>query len=163
MKSKLTISVAILVSSIILGGFFYAAQISKQESIERQQQAKMDQEREIQEAKLKQEKEVQEAKLEQAKEVQKTKVEQEEKEYVAKRKSECYTLYEKERIKWNNAKGVEYDEENDVCLVRYKATDEWKDVDCNDYLINDDTPDYLVKIRIKSYVNCKDNSFTKEF
>ncbi len=140
-KSKLILPITILVASIILGGFFYASQINKQHSIERQQQIKLEEERKIQEAKL----------------------EQEKKEYIAKRKSECYSLYEKERAKWNNVKGNEYDEEKDVCLIRYKATDEWKDKNCDDFLPKADTSEFLRKILLKSYFDCKDNSFTNEF
>lgn len=35
--NKLTLPVAILIASVILGGFYYATQVSKQKSIERQQ------------------------------------------------------------------------------------------------------------------------------
>ena len=37
-KSKLVLAISILLGCIILGGFFYASQINKQQSIERQQQ-----------------------------------------------------------------------------------------------------------------------------
>ncbi|MEK7612016.1 MAG: hypothetical protein AAB407_01620 [Patescibacteria group bacterium] len=42
--NKLTLPTTILIASIILGGFYYATQISKQNSIERQQQVKIAQE-----------------------------------------------------------------------------------------------------------------------
>lgn len=42
--SKLSLPAAILMASLILGGFFYATQVSKQRSIERQQQIKIEQE-----------------------------------------------------------------------------------------------------------------------
>ena len=39
------LAVSIVISSIIFGGFFYLAQVNKQESIERQQQALLEQEK----------------------------------------------------------------------------------------------------------------------
>ena len=56
---------------------------------------------------------------------------QEEKEYIAKRKSECYTIYEKESDKWNNVEGHFYHQADDVCIVRYN-TDKYKGVDCDE-------------------------------
>lgn len=139
--NKLSLPVVILIASIILGGFFYASQVNKQKSIEKQQEIKMADDRRVEEAKA----------------------EQTKKEYVAKRKNECYSLYEKERSKWNNTKGSEYDEEKDVCLVRYKATDEWKGKKCDDFLPKADTGEFLRKLLLKSYFDCQDNSFTNEF
>ena len=46
---KLTLPVTILLSCIILGGFFYVSQISKQRSIEKQQQRDIDAKKELQE------------------------------------------------------------------------------------------------------------------
>lgn len=43
--NKLSLPAVILIASIILGGFFYASQVNKQRSIERQQQVKIDQEK----------------------------------------------------------------------------------------------------------------------
>lgn len=43
--NKLSLPAVILIASIILGGFFYASQISKQRSIEKQQQIKIEQEK----------------------------------------------------------------------------------------------------------------------
>ena len=42
-KDKLVLPFAILLASIILGGFYYATQVNKQQSIERQQKIKMEQ------------------------------------------------------------------------------------------------------------------------
>lgn len=48
--NKLSLPAVILIASIILGGFYYASQVNKQRSIEKQQQIKIEQEkiREIQ-------------------------------------------------------------------------------------------------------------------
>lgn len=49
--NKLSLPVVIIIASIILGGFFYASQVNKQRSIERQQQIRIEQERQGQLAK----------------------------------------------------------------------------------------------------------------
>ena len=103
---KLSLPATILIASLILGGFFYASQVNKQQSIERQQEVKLQEDRRIEEAKTG----------------------QENKEYIAKRKLECYGIYEKERDKWNNVDGSFYREEDDVCVVRY-VDDDWKEGD----------------------------------
>lgn len=46
--NKLSLPAAILIASIVLGGFFYASQVNKQRSIERQQQIKIEQEKQEQ-------------------------------------------------------------------------------------------------------------------
>jgi len=46
--NKLSLPVVILIASIVIGGFVYASQVSKQRSIERQQQIKIEQERQDQ-------------------------------------------------------------------------------------------------------------------
>lgn len=78
-SNKLSLPVVILLSSIIIGGFYYASQLNKQESIEQYQ----------------------------------------DKEYTAKRKDECYDLYEKEAERWSNVKGSHYDVFSDKCVITY--------------------------------------------
>ena len=93
--NKLTLPATILIASIILGGFYYASQVNKQKSIERQQEVKMAQEK---------------------------------KEYIAKRKGECYAIYEKERKQYNNVENFGYIEpsdnifslNSDTCEIIYK-------------------------------------------
>ena len=46
--NKLLLPVVILIASIVLGGFYYASQVTKQKSIERQQQIEIEQEKEKQ-------------------------------------------------------------------------------------------------------------------
>lgn len=43
--NKLSLPAVILIASLILGGFFYASQVNKQRSIERQQEIKIEQEK----------------------------------------------------------------------------------------------------------------------
>ncbi|MDP3980148.1 MAG: hypothetical protein Q8Q33_01900 [Chlamydiota bacterium] len=45
--NKLSLPVTILIASIILGGFYYASEVNKQKSIERQQEIKLQEERRI--------------------------------------------------------------------------------------------------------------------
>jgi hypothetical protein len=56
--------------------------------------------------------------------------EQERKEYKVKRTKDCYDYETSERKKFDNIDGSFYDEENDVCKVRY-INDEWKEGDPN--------------------------------
>ena len=139
--NKLGIPTAILLAGFIVGGSFYLSQAKKQESIERQQAAKIEEDRRLANARM----------------------EQEHKEYIAKRKGECYSLYEKERDKWNNVKGNQYDDEKDVCLIRYKATDEWKGKNCDDFLPKSDTSESLRDRLLDRYFDCTSNTFTNKF
>lgn len=111
--NKLSLPAVIIIASIILGGFYYASQVSKQKSIERQQ----------------------EVKLQEDKRVERTKAEQDKKEYVVKRTKDCYDYETSERKKFNNIDGSRYLEERDVCIVRYK-TDKYKGIDCSKYKDN---------------------------
>jgi len=48
--NKLSLPVVILIAGIILGGFYFASQVNKQKSIERQQQIELEQKKEAREA-----------------------------------------------------------------------------------------------------------------
>jgi len=65
------------------------------------------------------------------KQVQQDAKEQQRKEYIAKRKNDCYSIYEKERKQWNNVSSMKYEEKRDACVIRYK-TDKWKGKNCED-------------------------------
>lgn len=108
---KLTLPATILLGCIILGGFFYASQISKQKSIERQQQYE--------------------------------------------RKKDCYDLETSERKKFNNVDGSYYNEEKDVCVVRY-INGEWREGDPNSCELFENLFDEKSTCTIERY-------FTKEF
>ena len=105
--SKLILPVTIILACLILGGFYYATEVNKQQSIERQQQVKMAED-----------KKTEEAKAEQAK-----------KDYIAKRKMECYDIEQRERKLYTNVESSLYQEAQDICYVHYK-TDQYKGVDC---------------------------------
>ncbi|MCX6781590.1 MAG: hypothetical protein NTW66_00480 [Candidatus Magasanikbacteria bacterium] len=99
-KSKLLLPISIVVGCIILGGFFYAIQINKQESIERQQKLDLAVEQKQQEAKA----------------------EQDKKEYASERRNDCLNIYKTEDSKWSNVRGWRYDAEGDECYIRYKES-----------------------------------------
>ena len=48
-KNKLILPITILLAAIIIGGFVYASQIIKQQSIEKQQQIKIEEDKKIRE------------------------------------------------------------------------------------------------------------------
>ena len=108
--NKLTLPATIIIASLILGGFFYASQVNKQQSIERQQEIKLQEDRQKEEVRA----------------------EQEYKEYVAKRKMECYELFTNEQKRVNNAENYGYVESynsndtpsvrDDTCEIIYKNT-----------------------------------------
>lgn len=124
-KSKLILPITILLGCIILGGFYYASQLSKQKSIEKQQQ--IDLQAKAEQDKLKQQ-------------TEQAKIEQDKKEYIAKRKKDCYEIYEKEREKYNNVESFGYVEtcgsidiflcKDDSCRIVY-INGEWKENDPN--------------------------------
>lgn len=105
--SKLSLPAVILIGSVILGGFFYASQINKQKSIEKQQEIKMAQEN---------------------------------KEYIAKRKGECYDIYERERKQYNNVENFGYVE---TCFD-YSSLD-IKDRPLETFLCQDDSCEIIYK------------------
>jgi len=113
---KITLPVAIVIAAIVLAIGLFAVQYNKQQSIERQQVLK------LQEEKLREE----------------VRAEQEQKEYIAERKRDCLAIYEAESDKWNNVQGWNYREpltttseleklalirhNNDTCEIIYKDT-----------------------------------------
>jgi len=99
--NKLLLPATIIIASLILGGFFYASQVNKQLSIERQQEIKLQDDRRAEEQKA----------------------EQEKKEYTAKRKMECYDIEQRERKNFNNVIDSFYQEMRDVCYIHYKTSD----------------------------------------
>jgi hypothetical protein len=86
------------------------------------------------------------------------------KKYIADRKTECYSLYEKERIKWNNVKDQEYDEEADQCIIWYKDNDaatKWAGKNCDDLILEFDSP--LYDFGWRQYRSCSDGLFYNSF
>ena len=84
--NKLSLPATLVIASIILGGFYFGSQLNKQRSIERQQQIKIEQERQETEAKT----------------------EQDKRDYIAKRTKDCLAIYKAESDKWNNTESWNY-------------------------------------------------------
>lgn len=105
-SSKLTLPIAIILGAALIWGSYYAAEINKQSSIERQQAAS------VALTKEKMNREAQENRAE----------------HTSKRKKECYEIYEKESKKWSNAYDYWYNESKDECVVNYHGPD-WKEGD----------------------------------
>jgi len=135
---KLTLPLTILLGCIILGSFFFATQVIKQKSIEKQQKLDL-----------------------QVKALQnQMEKEQEHKEYVASRKKDCFDIYNKEKDNWNNTKGTEYDEKWDKCYVIYSDTT--KRDKCVAPKDSDINTEWGTRIW-NSYFDCLDKQFRKEF
>ncbi|MCU0680140.1 MAG: hypothetical protein MUF50_02430 [Planctomycetes bacterium] len=150
-KQRLILPISILLGCVILGGFIYASQTNKQQSIEKQQRLDLD---------------IKQKELQIKKESDQLKVEWDKKEYIAKRKKECYDLYLQEKKNWNNVKDFSYSEVRDVCLVKYlldepiKTKDEcWKIIAS----ISESTGEILTDMILDNYNNCLSNWFSKEF
>ncbi len=93
--NKLSLPTTIIISSLILGVFFYATEVNKQNSIERQQRIKLQDDKQQQEAKNA----LEDLKLKQ---------------------DECRELSIGVMKKWNNIMGVTYDNEVwEECVVTY--------------------------------------------
>lgn len=96
-KNKLLLPISILLGSIILWYFFYIIQISKQESIEKQQEIKL---------------QIDNHELE-----MKDRREREEKKFTNNLK--CQTLLKDLKQRWNNVVGIYYSEQQNTCIVKY--------------------------------------------
>jgi len=79
--NKLSLPATILIASLILGGFIFASQVIKQQSIERQQQIELE-----------------------------AKAEQDNRDYIAKRKLDCLAIYKTESDKFSNTINWNYKE-----------------------------------------------------
>lgn len=141
---KITLPIAIIISVIIFAIGFYVVQYNKQQSIERQQMLKLQEDRRVEEVKA----------------------EQAKKEYVAKRKGECYDIYLQENKNWNNVKDFSYSEVRDICIVKYKSSEPAKTKEKCEGIIKNTSEiksDYLLDMIFDNYYDCLENWFSKEF
>ena len=132
--SKFTLPLTILVASVILGGFIYATQVIKQKSIEKQQGITLQENQQ--------------------------KAEQTQKEYIAKRKTDCLDIYKVEGDKWNNVLGWRYSETDDQCLIRYKDSSPKSDAKCDELYPTGGTLSFTI---IYDKILCKDGEFENSF
>jgi len=82
--NKLSLPATILIASLILGGFIFASQVIKQQSIERQQQIELEANERQQQIELE------------------AKAEQDNRDYIAKRKLDCLAIYKIESDRFSN-------------------------------------------------------------
>lgn len=101
--NKLSLPATILISCVILGGFYYFSEQNKQESIERQQQL----------------------------ELQQTK-EKADREFIANEKEACLAIYKQESSKWNNVNGWNYNEYDKTCYIEYKDSPKKTQAQCDE-------------------------------
>jgi len=97
---------------------------------------------------------------------QKAKSDQDKRDYIAKRKKDCFDIYDKEKTNWSNTKGSEYDADKDVCYVIYNAVQgEWKGIKCDSLMPSDkvEVGTWLWNYQWQRYSDCSDKQFRKEF
>ena len=135
--NKFILPATILIGAVVLGGFIYASQLSKQKSIEKQQQLEL-----------------------QAKTTAPIKInsEQTKKEYLVKRKKDCYDLETSERKKWNNVDSSNYNEFTDKCVIRYKDLKPKSEKECDEIYPRLDGLPFMAENML-----CKEGKFYKEF
>lgn len=100
-KSKVLLPISILLGSIILWWFFYVVQLNKQQSIEKQQELKLQMDNRDLEIREKKEKE----------------------ETRFNNNLKCQTLLKDLRQRWNNVVGIYYSDVQNTCIVKY--TEKW--------------------------------------
>ncbi len=96
-KKEFVLPVSIVLASIILGSFFYAIQINKQDSIERQQRLKISYEERVAEKNT----------------------EEESEEKVFANNLKCQSLVKELKQRWYNVVGIRYSEILNTCIVKY--------------------------------------------
>jgi len=105
--------------------------------------------------------EIQSARLEADKRKYQQEILEQKKIYVAKRKGECYDIFQKEFKRVNNASGHEYDTEEDRCLVWYRDSNiEGKE--CFRYITDTLYRFYTEGERQRKYRGCVNKEFYKE-
>ena len=103
-KNKLILPVSILLGCIILGGFYFASQVNRQKSIERQQQIDLRARAEADEVKAA---------------TDQTKAEKDKEDEVFNNNLKCQTLLKDLKQRWNNVVGIYYGEWQNTCIVKY--------------------------------------------
>ncbi|MBI3305697.1 hypothetical protein HYZ82_01015 [Candidatus Nomurabacteria bacterium] len=113
--NKLTLPATIIIASFILGGFYFASQVSKQKSIERQQEIKLQEDRRVEETRAERERIENEASAE----ADQVRAEKNKADEVFSNSLKCQTLLKDLRQRWNNVVGIYYDKWQNTCIVKY--------------------------------------------
>ena len=118
-KNKLIFPITILLASIILGGFYYASEVNKQKSIERQQQIDLQVKTEADRVKAEQER---------------IKIEKDNANEIFTNNLKCQTLLKDLKERWNNVIGIYYRgvtknifERQNTCIVKFTEKGEVKE------------------------------------
>lgn len=86
------------------------------------------------------------------------------KEYIAKRRNDCFDIYDKEKGNWNNVTGNRYDEDKDICYVVYKDNTNTKtQKQCFADWSDESGKFYTYPGASQEYLLCVNHSFEKEF
>ena len=118
-KSRISLPIAIVLASIIVSGFFYAVQVNKQRSIEKQVLWQLEQDQKEFEA------EEASQRIEDLKKGAEDARRQEEVEFENNLK--CQDLLIDLKKRWNNVTGIYYSKWQNTCIVKYRDTDTGED------------------------------------
>lgn len=78
--------------------------------------------------------------------------------YIAKRKNDCFNIYDKEKNNWDNALSSQYDVDKDSCFVVYKDDNNYKtEPECEKLAQKNNKFDPIV------YKSCINKTFKREF
>ena len=145
--NSLSLSSTIVMASIILGGFYFMIENNKQKSIERQQEAR------IQEDRVR-----------------------ENKEYIARQKSSCLEIYQAEGKKYSNVNGWRYIEpsdnrfnlSSDKCEITYRDQNRKTKAVCEEIFAAtkksyEDLSRPVSPSAFDALVQCLEGTFTNEF
>ena len=87
----------------------------------------------------------------------------EKRDYINKRKAECYEIYNKEKKNWNNAMRPAYDDRDDICRVIYKSAAYWKGTACVDLIPTSDMSSDVFRYNLRQYGLCEESAFEQDF
>lgn len=137
--NKLSLPATILIASVVIGGLYYASEANKQSSIERQQQAELQEKNRV----------ASEQSI------------QKDREFDANQKEACLAIYKQESSKWNNANEWRYNEVDDECYIQYKETVKKTEAQCDAKYKDDEGK--VMTFFYMDWLLCRDGLFEKAF
>ncbi len=96
-NNKIILPISILLGCIILGGFYYAGELNKQDSIERQQKIELQAKTDADSLKMKKDKADEDFN----------------------NNLKCQNLLSELQRRWNNVEGIYYNDIRNTCMVKY--------------------------------------------
>lgn len=103
-KHKFILPISILLGCIVLGGVYYASEVNKQKSIEKQQQIELQAKAEAEQAQ---------------KTADQAKADKEKADADFSNNLKCQTLLKDLKMRWNNVVGIYYSDWQNTCIVKY--------------------------------------------